>query len=837
MAAPVPETPFSTDADDGLKSDDGIGHFEIETQVDNFVVPVNQIRLGNTRADRFTHDINILTAGVEVDSPNFKSEISSLLHNGGTISLTGTPNVDVLDASTAPRLRMNHGAGVGGFAMKLLHEMTDVIHPTFALDGTITAADDCILRVFYYRDDQNYSTIELRYTLSSNRWEVRGATQQPGSFGSSPWNLVNIGGTLTGPIYLRMERAAGAIPAPNRRVDTSAYGNFGVGTFPNLARAGTWHSWISFEKTGAAGSCTIEMDYYNLITEVTSFAGQSQTSGEWTSQAIPMPGGENLLGLVMQYTSTDASNNLSKIEILRASDDFPLTTTTANPFLPSTSFDLTTVYHSGDFDNGFGPVNQDFKIKLYYYGDGTGTGPVLLWPPGGITGVASQAPILTVTNPSPGEDVVIGSTLKIGWTLSDDLDPDSAIDVAIEINPGGGFVLEDTVAGNTSPFPWQVPGTPGLAGVRLTATDTQGFASQLEVPFFIITPSFGDGSDDEPAPVYIAPACGNDIIIPNVAVTAGVEVIHTLQQELSAPDRIRIEYFGMSTGGVPPDRGWTINGTSEGYPISVFTAIPVGGSGTLYLDELFDTITEIIEGSAMFGGSFTVHSETPFVCLIPILTPPPYDGGGTEDPPVYIPPACGNDIILGLSTVTAGPFFPERDFYADQDTIRIEYFSTTVSGAVDTQIITVDGFVGGYPTSEVFQIPAGTGVVQGTILFDGLDEALGSIVVGPGVTSGQITINSTLPFICIYLPPSQPPYSGGDEEPITTFIPPTCGVGVICFFTPADLPWQSAGEGVSESGFVTYSPPVIAPTVSATAPPAIQVPRFNPMGISPIRLL
>ena len=133
---------------------------------------------------------------------------------------------------------------------------------------------------------------------------------------------------------------------------------------------------------GRSVSLTYEFDgridefkiYSRLLTptEITTLynsGNQYVASGNWASATQTMTSGSKLNDITITHSGLDASNYIDTIEILDASDDSVISTSTTN-IITGASTTLT----SSDFDNGFdGTLSTDFKVKIYLVGDNTTT--------------------------------------------------------------------------------------------------------------------------------------------------------------------------------------------------------------------------------------------------------------------------------------------------------------------------------------------------------------------------------------------------------------------------------------------------------------------------------
>jgi len=92
-----------------------------------------------------------------------------------------------------------------------------------------------------------------------------------------------------------------------------------------------------------------------------------KSTGDWRSASITMGAGRKLTSVTLTVSGGTASRKLTKVEILRASDNAVLSTYTG-------SITSTVTLLTGDFDMGFDPtLSTNFKVKVYFASDGTDT--------------------------------------------------------------------------------------------------------------------------------------------------------------------------------------------------------------------------------------------------------------------------------------------------------------------------------------------------------------------------------------------------------------------------------------------------------------------------------
>jgi hypothetical protein len=103
-------------------------------------------------------------------------------------------------------------------------------------------------------------------------------------------------------------------------------------------------------------------------------------------------------------------------------------------------------------------TDQDFALVVYNTESGIGGGPV------------DQPPSVSLTTPAGGERFLVGSTIRIQWTATDDKGLQSQ---KVEFSPDGlSYSPIATLDGKARSFDWRIPGWPTLtASIRVTALD------------------------------------------------------------------------------------------------------------------------------------------------------------------------------------------------------------------------------------------------------------------------------------------------------------------------------------------------------------------------------
>ena len=163
-------------------------------------------------------------------------------------------------------------------------------------------------------------------------------------------------------------------------------------------------------------------------------------------------GGKTYLGnhasgaLSIEGGTADHLNNLEAVWApVGASGDFTIRVVAAN---------LTGDGVPGNSDL----TDQDFALVVYNTESGTGGGPV------------DQPPSVGLTAPAGGERFLVGSTIRIQWTATDDKGIQSQ---KVEFSPDGlSYSPIAALDGKARSFDWRVPGWPTLtASIRVTALD------------------------------------------------------------------------------------------------------------------------------------------------------------------------------------------------------------------------------------------------------------------------------------------------------------------------------------------------------------------------------
>jgi hypothetical protein len=104
-------------------------------------------------------------------------------------------------------------------------------------------------------------------------------------------------------------------------------------------------------------------DYYAQNVVVLPY----KSTGNWRSQSISMPTGSQLQSLTVTVSNGSASNKITKVEIIKASDNSVLSTRTVD-------ITSTITLYSADFDFGFSPtLSTDIKVKVYFASAGSDT--------------------------------------------------------------------------------------------------------------------------------------------------------------------------------------------------------------------------------------------------------------------------------------------------------------------------------------------------------------------------------------------------------------------------------------------------------------------------------
>jgi len=116
-----------------------------------------------------------------------------------------------------------------------------------------------------------------------------------------------------------------------------------------------------------------EVALYDRALDVSEIAAlynggvQYKSSGNWMSAPQAMPPGQQLYDLTIAVSGGDGSNYITQTEILDASDDSVITTS-------STHISTTTTLTAADFPGGFsGTLNKNLKVKVYMVGSGSST--------------------------------------------------------------------------------------------------------------------------------------------------------------------------------------------------------------------------------------------------------------------------------------------------------------------------------------------------------------------------------------------------------------------------------------------------------------------------------
>lgn len=121
-------------------------------------------------------------------------------------------------------------------------------------------------------------------------------------------------------------------------------------------------------------------------------------------------------------------------------------------------------------------TDQDFALVVYNVESPTGGG-----------GLVDSPPSVNLTTPAGGEHFLVGSTIRIQWTASDDKGIQSQ---SVEFSPDGlSFSPIALLNGNARTYDWRVPGWPTTtARIRITALDGVNLPSSTmnSTPFEIV---------------------------------------------------------------------------------------------------------------------------------------------------------------------------------------------------------------------------------------------------------------------------------------------------------------------------------------------------------------
>ena len=348
----------TSDFDAGAKySSDG--NYEIETNTDNPSIPADQIQLTNKKGDKFN-----LT---DSDADTWKWTIT-----GGV--WTAPPQGDTIrsinvDSPGKLRLGITNSNGSGDLVAYIDQLFTGDFEAQIKVDRiTGSESHNWQLWFAFLKKHPDYDRpmggrggiIGLEYSIYQEGYSIKG-------FIKEDWTTIDSGyyTTSDSSIAVKVKKTGSTITVYyDLDADRDPY------VWTELASANvTWDSgYVTLLARHGSTYPDVVGDFDNFqITSATFTTGSYRISGDWLSDTISMTLGNSLFNTTIYYSGVSSSNYIDKIEwlvngVVEATYDTNIISDNSKTIKNS---DLT----SGSFNN----VDQDFKIKVYLVGSGTGS--------------------------------------------------------------------------------------------------------------------------------------------------------------------------------------------------------------------------------------------------------------------------------------------------------------------------------------------------------------------------------------------------------------------------------------------------------------------------------
>ncbi len=167
-------------------------------------------------------------------------------------------------------------------------------------------------------------------------------------------------------------------------------------------------------------------------------------------------------------------------------------------------------------------------------------------------------PTVTITTPKGGEELLVGSSLTLEWSVQD---ASEIVRQSIALSTDGGatfpLTIAEGLAGNAGSFTWQIPDiTTDLAVIRVSAVDQAGNTGSDESPQFrIVRPDYTLAF--QPETISVTRGQKGQITV-NVRRTGGFAESVTITAPNTSALKIKISPAQQSTTGTAANFNFTI---------------------------------------------------------------------------------------------------------------------------------------------------------------------------------------------------------------------------------------------------------------------------------------